>query len=184
MPKTRHIRPNVHLCPSCYILPVKNWPYTILLFALFLLPAAVASQTISDPYAALTPEQVTTLKPVLERYINDQLYGKWSDLFEIQEQTGRLKNELLLGNRSAPDMTREQFVEAMKETIGTGYPRLRSFKIQTVRADKDQFIVIGCGNATRESWRQTSIVKVRIQIIDGKPKFDLWEMTPDKCSDK
>jgi len=158
--------------------------HIIAILACFILTASAAPQGSADPYASLTPEQRAILKPGVERYFEDQLHEKWSDLWEIQDQTSRLKNELLLGNRSAPDMSREQFVRAMKETMGIGYPQLRSFKLSVVNPDNENFIVFGCAKATRESWRQTSLVMVHVKIIDGKPKFDLFEMTPDSCSNK
>src|SRR5260370_10879719 len=76
-----------------------------------------------DPYALLSAEEKAVLKPGIERYVHDQLKQNWADLWEIQDQTSDLKNELLLGNRTASDMTKEQFVAAMKEMISTGgYP--------------------------------------------------------------
>jgi hypothetical protein len=60
----------------------------------------------------------------------------WGDLWEIQDQTPDLKNELLLGKRDAPNLTKQQFVAAMRETIGSGYPRLRSFDLREVKPDK------------------------------------------------
>ena len=134
------------------------------------------------PYSTLAPEQRALLQPVVERYVQDQLKQNWSDLWEIQDQTSDLKNELLLGKRNAPDLSKAQFVSAMRETIGTGYPRLRSFELREVRTDKGNFIMIGCGKATREAWKQTGLVIAGIRIVDGKPKVDLWSMTSDSCS--
>jgi len=111
----------------------------------------------SDPYSALAPEQKSLLEPVVERYVRDQIKQDWTDLWDIQDQTSDLKNELLLGHRDAPDLSKEQFVSAMRETIGTGYPRLRSFELREVKADKGNFIMIGCGYATREEWKQKAI---------------------------
>jgi hypothetical protein len=154
------------------------------LLLLLILAVSTSSQGILDPYGSLTPEQKALLKPSIERYIDDQIREKWSDLWEIQDQTSDLKNELLLGNRNAPDMTREQFVKAMKETIGTGFPRLNSFRLRSVNPDKERFVVTGCAKASRESWHQTSLVNVWIKIVNGKPRFDIWELTADPCSDK
>jgi hypothetical protein len=137
----------------------------------------------SDPYASITPEQKAVLQPGIERYIKDQLHEKWDDLYQIQDQTSDLKNELLLGERDAPDMTRDQYVKAMKYTLATGgFPRLKGFSLSMVRADKGNFIVIGCGQATRESWHGTGTVIFGARIVDGQAKFDIWGMT-GPCSD-
>jgi hypothetical protein len=140
------------------------------------------SGATGDPYSTLTSEQKSLLKPVVERYVRDQIKQDWADLWEIQDQTSDLKNELLLGHRDAPDLSKEQFVSAMRETIGTGYPRLRSFELREVKDDKGNFIMIGCGYATREEWKQTGYVIAGIKVVQGKPKVDLWSMTSDSCS--
>jgi hypothetical protein len=136
----------------------------------------------TDPYSTLAPEQKALLKPVVERYVRDQIKQDWADLWEIQDQTSDLKNELLLGHRDAPDLSKGQFVSAMREIIGTGYPRLRSFELREVKVDKDNFIMIGCGYATREEWKQKGFVIAGIRIVEGKPKVDLWSMASDSCS--
>lgn len=108
-----------------------------------------------------------------------------ADLWEIQDQTSDMKNELLLGNRTAPDLSKDQFVAAMREVITTGgYPRMRDFELRVVRADKGNFIVSGCAKATRESWHGTGFVIFGVRIIDGKARFDIWSMTSDSCTDK
>jgi hypothetical protein len=136
----------------------------------------------SDPYSSVTPEQKSLLKPVVERYLRDQIHQDWADLWIIQDQSSDLKNELLLGRRDAPDLSKQEFISAMNETIGTGYPRLRSFELREVRADKNNFIMIGCGYATREEWKQKGIIIAGIRISEGQPKVDLWSMTSDACS--
>lgn len=150
---------------------------TLLLLSLGLLGAT------SNPYATLTTDQTALLKPVVERYVRDQVKQDWDDLWEIQDQTSDLKNELLLGRRDAPDLSKKDFVSAMRELIETGgYPRLRSFQLKEVRVDKGNFIMIGCGKATRETWSGTGFVIAGIRIVDGKPKFDIWSMTSDSCT--
>jgi hypothetical protein len=126
-----------------------------------------AAQTSPDPYASLFAVEKAVLKPGIERYVHDQLKQNWADLWEIQDQTSDLKNELLLGNRTAPDMTKEQFVAAMKEMISTGgYPIMREFELRAVKADKGNFVVIGCAKATRESWHQTGFVVFGARIAE------------------
>jgi hypothetical protein len=143
------------------------------------------AQTSPDPYASLSGEEKAVLRPGIERYVHDQLKQNWADLWEIQDQTSDVKNELLLGNRTAPDITKDQFVSAMKELMAAGsYPRMREFELRIVRADKGNFIVIGCASATRESWHQTGFVIFGARIVDGKPRFDIWSMTSNSCSDR
>jgi hypothetical protein len=149
---------------------------------MFIVTAASCPGSGRDPYSTLTAEQKAVLEPVVERYIHDQVKQDWADLWEIQDQTSDLKNELLLGRRDAPDLNKEQFVSAMRYTIGTGYPRLRSFELREVKPDNGNFILIGCRNATRESWKQTGFVVAGIRIVEGKPRVDLWSMTSNSCS--
>lgn len=136
----------------------------------------------SDPYSAITPAQRTILQPVIERYVRDQIKQDWGDLWEIQDQTSDLKNELLLGKRDAPDLTKHQFITAMRQTIGSGYPRLRSFNLREVKPDEGNFVMIGCGVATREEWKQQRFVIAGIRIVDGKALVDLFSMTSDSCT--
>lgn len=135
----------------------------------------------NDPYSAVTPAQRTILQPVIERYVRDQIKQDWADLWEIQDQTADLKNELLQGRRDAPNLTKQQFVAAMRETIGSGYPRLRSFDLREIKPDNGNFVMIGCGLATREEWKQQRFVIAGIRIVDGKALVDLFSMTPDSC---
>jgi hypothetical protein len=69
---------------------------------------AQAAAPVSDPYAALTPDEKTALKPQVERWVRDQTKRDWADMWEMQDQTSELKNELLLGRRDAPDRIFEQ----------------------------------------------------------------------------
>jgi hypothetical protein len=164
---------------------MKNAMLAVIFAVVLIAPAAAWPQAVTDPYASLTPEVREVLKPGVERYIHDQIKQDWADLWEIQDQTSDLKNELLLGNRTAPDMTKEQFVSAMREVIATGgHPRMRTFDLRVARADKGNYIVIGCASAVRELWHQMGFVIFAAKIADGKPKFDIWSMTSDSCSDK
>jgi hypothetical protein len=157
----------------------------LLLIAICVTNTFAAQQTPPDPYASLSPEEKAILKPGIERYVHDQLKQNWADLWEIQDQTSDLKNELLLGNRTAPDMTKEQFVAAMKQMISTGgYPIMREFELRSVKAHEGNFVVIGCAKATRESWHQTGFVVFGARVAEGKPKFDIWSVTSNSCSDK
>ncbi len=69
----------------------------------------------------------------------------------------------------------------MRETIGIGYPLLRSFELREVRADKGNFVMLGCGFATREGWKQKGIVLAGIRIVNGEPRVDLLRMSSDSC---
>jgi hypothetical protein len=143
--------------------------------------AALAALRQSDPYAALNSEEGAMLKPQIERWIHDQTKHAWSDMWEIQDQTPELKNELLLGRRDAPDMDRAQYVQAMRETIGIGYPEITAFTLRGISKEKDSFSVEGCAAQRRESWKQTSMVQVDVRIVEGKVKFGLFSGTPDLC---
>jgi hypothetical protein len=164
---------------------MKRAKFILVLTAICAISSFAAPQTSADPYASLSAEQKAILKPGVERYVHDQLKQNWGDLWEIQDQTSDLKNSLLLGNRDAPDMTKDQFVRAMKYTIESGgRPRMRSFELRVLREDKGNLIVIGCAEATRESWHGTGFVIFGARIVDGKAKFDIWSMTSDSCSDR
>jgi hypothetical protein len=113
------------------------------------------------------------------------LKQNWADLWEIQDQTSDMKNELILGNRTAPDMSKDQFVAVMREVIATGgYPRMKDFKLRVAKEDKGNFIVIGCATWMRESSRGTGFAIFGARIVDGKAKFDIWSMTSNSCTDK
>ena len=141
----------------------------------------MALGAFNDPYTALTPAQRTIVQPVIERYVRDQLKQDWGDLWEIQAQTADFKNELLSGQRDAPNLTKEQFVAAMRETIGSGFPRLRSFDLREVKPENGNFVMIGCALATREAWKQQRFVIAGIRIVDGKALVDLFSITADSC---
>src|SRR5271166_1144916 len=85
------------------------------------------SVPLGDPYNALSSEEKVLLKPAIERWTRDQIKHNWADLWEIQDQTSEVKNELLLGQRDAPDMNRARYVQAMRETMGTGFPEINAF---------------------------------------------------------
>ncbi len=104
----------------------------------------------SDPYGSLAPEEKTLLRPQIQRWIRDQEKHDWADMWEIQDQTPELKNELLLGRRDAPDMDRSQYVQAMRATIGVGYPEIRAFTLREVRREDGGFWILGCGKQQRE----------------------------------
>ena len=121
------------------------------------------------------------LKPQIERWMHDQIKHDWADMWEIQDQTSELKNELLLGRRDAPDMDRSQYVQAMRETIGVGYPEIKAFTLREVRREDGGFWILGCGKLQRESWKQTSVTDVHARIAKGKVTFGLPGGTPEPC---
>ena len=121
-----------------------------LVFAMYLVAAPA-----SDPYDSLAPAERNLLKSQVERWIRDQVKHDWSDLWEIQDQTPRLKNEILLGHRDAPDLGRKQYVQAMRETIGVGYPEIKAFALHEVRSEGGAFQAFGCARQQREAWKQT-----------------------------
>jgi hypothetical protein len=129
----------------------------------------------SDPYFSLTTDQAALVKPQVERWIRDQINHDWSDMWGIQDQTPELKNELLLGRKDAPDMDREQYVQAMRNTIGIGYPEIKAFKLRAVEIKTEEKVlwISGCAKEEREDWMQTSVIYVRARIVDGKAMFGL-----------
>jgi hypothetical protein len=136
---------------------------------------------IGDPYGPLTPDEKTLLKPQIDRWVHDQVKHDWADMWEIQDQTSELKNDLLLGQRDAPDMDRSHYVQAMRETIGVGYPEIKSFRLLEIRREDSGFWILGCGKKQREEWKQTSITDVHARIVKGKVIFGLPGGTPDPC---
>lgn len=121
------------------------------------------------------------LKPQIDRWVRDQAKHDWADMWEIQDQTAELKNELLLGHKDAPDMARPVYVEAMRETIGTDYPEIKAFSLREIRREKDGFWILGCGKLQRENWKQTSITDVHARVVNNKVVFGLPGGTPDPC---
>jgi hypothetical protein len=136
---------------------------------------------IGEPYSSLTSTERATLKPQVERWIHDQVKHEWSDMWEIQDQTPELKNELLLGRKDAPDMDRSQYAQAMQGTVGVGIPEIKSFTLREIRKQNGGFWILGCGKLQREEWKQTSITDVHAKIVNGKVLFGLAGGTPDRC---
>jgi hypothetical protein len=148
---------------------------------LYMLFAIVSAVLVNDPFGSVTQEEKAVLKPQIERWVRDQLRHDWADLWEIQDQTSDLKNELLSGRRDASDMDRSQYVKAMRETIGIGYPEIKAFALTDVRRENGGFSILGCGKLQRESWKQTSITYVHVTIVKDKATFGLPGATPQPC---
>jgi hypothetical protein len=148
---------------------------------IFAIAAALFAVPSVDPYSALTQKERDILKPGIERWIRDQVKHDWADLWEIQDQTSELKNVILLGQRDAPDMSRAQYVGAMRDTIGTGYPEIKAFTLREIRKEDGGFWILGCGKQQREEWKQTSITDVHARIVDGKIRFGLPGGSPEEC---
>ena len=132
---------------------------------------AVCIGAARDPFGSLTPADRALLQPQIERWIHDQVKHDWSDLWEIQDQTPELKNELLLGRRDARDLDRKEYVEAMRSTIGTGYPEIRAFRLTEVDKETDGFQVVGCAGLKREEWRATTVQYIHVRIANGRVLF-------------
>ncbi len=140
-----------------------------------------AASSVADPYSTLRAEEKALLKPQIERWIRGQVKHDWSDLWEIQDQTSRLKNELLLGRKNAPDMNRREYIEAMRETIGTGYPEIKAFTLTEVGKEADGFQVVGCAKEQREEWHSTRIEYIHVRIEHGRTLFDLSDSSNEPC---
>jgi len=147
----------------------------------FAIASALLAMPISDPFGSITEDEKLMLKPQIERWIHDQVKHDWADMWEIQDQTSELKNELLLGHRDAPDMDRSQYVQAMRETIGVGYPEIKAFTLREVRREDRGFWILGCGSLHRESYKHTSVTNVHARIVMGKVAFGLPGATAGSC---
>jgi hypothetical protein len=102
-------------------------------------------------------------------------------MWEIQDQTPELKNELLLGNRDAPDMNRNEYVQAMQTTVGIGYPEIRAFKLTEVDKEDGGFQVVGCAKLQREEWKKITEQYVHLKVVNGKALFGLYEGSGVEC---
>jgi len=142
---------------------------------------AQAAAPVADPYGLLTEDEKKMLQPQIERWMHDQAKHDWADMWEIQDQTPQLKNELLLGRRDAPDMDRGKYVQAMQGTIGIGYPEIKAFALREIRREDGGFWILGCGKLQREAWKQTSMTDVHVRMVAGRPKFGLPVATPESC---
>lgn len=151
------------------------------LIVLISLLVSVAASAATEPFQALTPAEKALLKPQIGRWIHDQLKHDWSDLWEIQDQTPELKNELLLGRKDAPDMDRKQYVEAMQSTIGTGYPEMKAFTLTEVDKVTDGFQVVGCARLQREDWKATTVQYIHVKIANGKALFGWPDGSDERC---
>jgi hypothetical protein len=131
----------------------------------------------------LSPDQKTLLKPQIERWIHDQVKHDWADMWEIQDQTPESKNELLLGQKDAPDLDRIEYVQAMQETIGVGYPTIEAFTLRAVEVKDDGKVlrISGCARERREEWKKTGLIYVRAKVIDGKALFELPPVGDEPC---
>ncbi len=134
-----------------------------------------------DPYQSLTPAEKALLKPQIERWIHDQIKHNWSDMWEIQDQTPALKNDLLLGRKDAPDMERNEYMQAMRDTIGSGYPEIRAFRLTEIDKEADGFQVVGCAKLQREEWKKITIQYVHVRVVNGKVLFGLYEGSGEEC---
>ncbi|MGO9085881.1 MAG: hypothetical protein ACLP6G_19170 [Terriglobales bacterium] len=135
----------------------------------------------TDPFGSLTPAEKALLKPQIERWVHDQVKHDWSDLWEIQDQTPELKNDLLLGRKDASDMDRKQYVDAMRSTIGIGYPEIKAFTLTEVDREADGFQVVGCARLQREEWRATTIQYVHVKLVNGKALFAWPDGSAEQC---
>src|SRR5271166_1989733 len=115
---------------KCYTAGVKNMPWFLLASSLIF-----AATPVNDPYSSLSRAERELLKPQVERWVKDQIKHNWSDLWEIQDQTPELKNELLLGDRDHPDLSRIEYVQAMQETMGVGYPEIKAFTLSEIQRE-------------------------------------------------
>ena len=152
------------------------------LLAVMLASAFIFAATpVDDPYSSLSQSERELLKPQVERWIKDQIKRNWSDLWEIQDQTAELKNQLLLGDRDHPDLTRDAFVETMRASSGLGFPQIKAFNLIEIKGGNGRFQVTGCARLQRENWKQTRVTTVEARIANSKVLFGLPHATAEAC---
>lgn len=156
-----------------------NTRIAVMTFLGLLLSASIDAAT--DPFGRLTSAEKALLKPQIERWIHDQLKHDWSDMWEIQDQTPELKSDLLLGRKDAPDMDRNEYVQAMRSTIGIGYPEIKAFMLTEVDKEVDGFQVVGCAKLQREGWKKTTEEYVHLRVVNGKVLFGRYEGSGVEC---
>ncbi|MFZ0297464.1 MAG: hypothetical protein WAM13_03875 [Candidatus Sulfotelmatobacter sp.] len=142
---------------------------------------SVGIDAATDPFGQLTSAERALLKPQIERWIHDQLKHDWPDMWETQDQIPKLKNELLLGRNDAPDMDRNEYVQAMRSTVGVGYPEIKAFRLTEVDKEADGFQVVGCAKLQREEWNKITEQYVHLKVANGKILFGLYEGSGREC---
>jgi hypothetical protein len=149
--------------------------------SLFVIAFLVLSPAdIKTPYAGLSAPEQAILQPAIERYVKDQIKHNWADLWEIQDETRDLRHELLVSD-DAPPLTKDQFITGMKYTMGSGFPELQKFDLQSVIKDGDHYLATGCGTARRENIHIKATTIFAIRIVGGEAKFDIFGFISDKC---
>jgi hypothetical protein len=78
-------------------------------------------------------------------------------------------------------MSRKEYVEAMRNTIGTGYPEIKAFALTEVDKEADGFQVVGCAKEQREQWHATRIEYIHIRVEHGRTLFDLPDSSGEEC---
>ena len=78
-------------------------------------------------------------------------------------------------------MDRDRYVQAMRGTVGSGFPEIKSFTLNDVQRESGGFRVKGCGKLQREDWKQTSVTNVHAKILRDKVLFGLPDFTADPC---
>jgi hypothetical protein len=78
-------------------------------------------------------------------------------------------------------MDRKQYAEAMRGTIGTGYPEIRGFTVTEVDKESDGYQMVGCAKLQREGWRATTIQYIHVRVVDGKIRFGWPDGSAEEC---
>jgi len=126
------------------------------------------------PIYLVESDQKTLLKPQIERWIHDQVKHDWADMWRYRIRL-RVKKRTTLGQKDAPDLDRIEYVQAMQETIGVGYPTIEAFTLRAVEVKDDGKVlrISGCARERREEWKKTGLIYVRAKVTDGKALFEL-----------
>ena len=78
-------------------------------------------------------------------------------------------------------MDRKQYVEAMRNTIGSGEPEIMAFTLTEVDKETDGFQVVGCAKLKREEWRATTIQYIHVRVEKGGVLFGWPDGSAEQC---
>jgi hypothetical protein len=76
---------------------------------------------------------------------------------------------------------RAGLIDAMRGTIGVGYPEIKAFTLTEVDKETDGFQVVGCARLQREEWKATTIQYINVKLVNGKALFGWPDGSGEKC---
>ena len=152
---------------------------------IILLPLLIAAK--SDPLRTVNEPDRTLLAQGLQRYAKDQIGQDWADSYEIADQDVAMKRDLLVPD-DAPPVSRERFIEGMKNAIASGgTPVLKSFELTEVRPTSEGYDIRACSRGERERFHYKGIIQLHAVIRDKTARFGSWSFvfySPHSCDQK